>query len=369
MNAQEIVFPISRFGIFDPSVADSPESGRAWMSYSAVDQSPLWREQCPIIATTRLAYSDNRESFWKDAGIELTQIKDVEIGSKKATWINEVSSLIYDAGAAPAERWQLYWHHYLLIGTERKLDHGWIGHKSAATPEGLSSANEVKLFAAMIYDENDDSPVAETRSPVNGAPLIALDKLHEDLKYCLAFTEPGAMVTPSGIYLALNCITPKHLNAAGMLETALFGATAMNTVLLKCEAPCRPDQPHAWRYSGVLLNPDDSQSFGYKLFSASNLYEEKGQAYLMVSPASDNPVPDAYNGCFVFRVADLEHGRLERDTNDRLVVVKKILGRENSFNGACTYRPSSSQSGYIYSQLDFNDNKPYFHIYQRGDGL
>jgi hypothetical protein len=356
--------PLSQNGIFDPSLADTGPTARAWMSYSAVDPSPRWPNENTRTETTRLAYSDDHGATWKDLGYRVNDIKEVQLRSKRATWVNEVSSLVYDPGASTAERWQLYWHHYMSIGDKGQFANGWIGYKAAATPEGLATAKEIKLFGGRVYDKDNNDPAHQTRSPVAGPPILQLDRLHDDLSYCLALSEPGAMATSTGIYLSMGCIQPKIHSVAGMLGIGMFGVTG-KTILLKCDAPCHPANPTAWKYISTLLEDEDARSFGYKGFAAPDLFTQESRAYLLISPTSDTPVQGSYNGCFVLRFTDLTQGKLARAADGRLEVVKEFRGRPGTFNGDCTYQSSVSASGFMYGEITFT-GKPFFQIFQTG---
>ncbi len=46
------------------------------------------------------------------------------------SWVNEVSSLVYDKGADEDEKWKLIWHHYLQINGDRIFEHGWFSSKT-----------------------------------------------------------------------------------------------------------------------------------------------------------------------------------------------------------------------------------------------
>lgn len=360
-SVREVSLPISAAGVFDPSLAGTSPDQRAWMSYSAVDPSPRWPKTNTRTITTRLAYSDDHGGSWTDLGVRVNDIKETQIGDKKATWINEVSSLAFDPGAPSAERWQLYWHHYLNIADKGQFSNGWIGLKTAASPGELAQAKEIKLFGARIYDKSNDDSSSVTQTPVAGPPVLQLDKLSEDLAYCLAFTEPGTLVTPSGVYLALGCEQPRLRNIAGILGIKAFGIRGI-TVLLKCDAPCHPANPVAWRYINTLLTDDDARPFGAIGFAAPDLFSQDGRAYLLISPTSDSPIEGAYNGCLLVRFDELDRGKLSRTPNGRIMVQKQIHGRPNSFNGACTYQPSVSAAGFIFGEIKFAD-KPFFHIF------
>jgi hypothetical protein len=361
-RAKPLVLPVSQGGIFDPSMADTKAGARAWMSYTAVDPSPRWPADNTRTETTRLAYSDDRGATWTDTGLRVAGIKDVAAGGKKGTWVNEVSSLVYSPEAAPAERWQLYWHHYLSFSDKGDFSHGWIGFKSADSPENLAKAKEVKLFAGRIYKAVNDDPAGETQSPLGGAPVIRLDKLNKDLEYCLVLTEPGAMAAPSGVYLALTCAEPRNRSILGMLATIVV-RPQMRTILLKCDAPCRPGEPAAWRYLGALLTEDDAAAFNAIGFNAPDLFTENGKTYLLISPFSDKPVADAYNGCLVFPFADLDKAALARSREGRPLASLRIQGGPNTFNGACAYRASLSAAGFIYGEVAMRKS-PFFQLYE-----
>jgi hypothetical protein len=68
-------------------------------------------------------------------------------GSRE-TWINEVSSLLFVSDAA-GQRWQISWHHYFNVHDNGEFTNGWMGFKSAASPEGLVTAKEIKLAPRM----------------------------------------------------------------------------------------------------------------------------------------------------------------------------------------------------------------------------
>jgi hypothetical protein len=360
-----IVFPgVSAAGAFDPSLADTPAGARAWMSYSAVDPSPHWHDKNSRTITTRLAYSDDHGESWTDAGYQVNGITEDPSGTKPATWINEVSSLVFNPSAPLRERWKLFWHHYLRVGEEGEFQHGWIGYKSAETPAGLRLAKEVKLFGARGYDSADNYPAAGTKPPVVGPPLVEAQKLHGDLSMCLALSEPGAMASPSGIYMSLSCVEPKVKNPLGLLAIGLFGVET-RIVLLKCDAPCYPDAPNAWRYISSPLTQQDASSAGVSGYSAPDLYEEGGKAYLMVSPTSDTPVKGSYNGCLVFAFTNLEAGTLER-AGGAPRVIRKASGHPGTFNGASTYQPSVSAAGFLYGEITFGKGEPYFNIFRTG---
>jgi hypothetical protein len=357
--------PVSRSGIFDPSVADTEPGQRAWMSYSAVDPSPRWPQRNTRTITTRLAYSDNRGATWTDLGYRINDIAE-NPGSAAATWNNEITSLVYDRYAPQNERWKLFWLHYLHVEEKGQWQNGWIGYKSAATPPELRSAPELKLFGARTYNRANDNQFGATGAPLGGSPIVKLYELHKDLNLCLVLTEPGAMATASGLYLALSCFQPRVANPIGMLGIGLLG-TDEHIILLKCDSPCSPASAGAWKYIGTPLSSADAKAQGFDKYTASDLFTNNGKAYLLVSPVSNKPVGGSYNGCHLFRFANLDTGELEKE-NGNPHIIQQIEGKPGTFNGACTYASAVTASGFLYGEIRFG-GAPYFEIYQTGTGL
>lgn len=355
---------VSEGGIFDPSLADTAPGREAWMSYSAVDPSSRWPRQNKRSVTTRLAYSNDAGATWTDVGYRINNSKDVTIASKAGTWNSEVPSLVFDPSAPEEERWRLFWHHYLQVNGDGQFQNGWIGYKNAATPQGLRSAREIKLFGGKAYNTANDEESSDTGSPLGGRPVIKIEKLSPDLNMCVALSEPGAMATPSGLYLSLVCYRPKIANPIGLLGIGMFGVTS-NVILLKCDAPCHAASSGAWKYVATVMTADDAKSAGFESYSASDLFGQNNRAYLIVSPVTNGPFPNSYNGCRVFRFANLATGELERN-HGNLQPITEIHGVPGSFNGACTYQPAVTASGFMYSQLKIVNSAPHFQIYQTG---
>jgi hypothetical protein len=345
-------------GIFDAAISKD-SSSRLWMSYSQVKTSSLWAQNLGVI--TRFGYSDNNGLSWTDYGSIINNFTDVTIPlgppSNAGTWINEVSSIVYDAGAVPNEKWKLIWHHYLLINADRRFEHGWIGLKMASSPGGLLTSTEIKLFGSAGYDSvNNTAGTAGgiTGSPVGGAPLIPLNTIHSALNNCL-FSEPGLYSTVNALYASILC---KQL------------ATPYDSliVLLKCSSPCNISSAGSWQYLGTALNETDAAMLGAEYdsgYSAPQLAESGGQVYLLATPTKSPN--DTYGGCKVFKFLNLETATLER-TAGVPNIIKEINGSVGSFNGACTYHAASTGSGIIYSQTYPNDSE-IFRLFLSGINL
>jgi hypothetical protein len=345
---------VSQSGVFDPSVAKTPRGERVWMSYSAVDPSPRWPEKTTRAVTTRLAHSDDGGATWTDLGHRINDIS--ERGDAPRTWQNEVSSLVFDPHGRPDERWKLFWHHYAAVGEKRQFENGWIAYKSAARPEGLRVASEIKLFGAKGYADANDIEGGSTASPLGGRPAIMSGQLGRDLN-CVALSEPGAIADAAGLYLAIGCFEVR------LIPPRVEG----KIVLLKCAVPCRPTEAGAWQFINTLISDKTAKLFGVEKFSGAELFSHAGRIYLIVSPVTNRPVSGAYNGCYIFRFADLDAGTLEQDgTGPRLV--KDIRGADGTFNGACTYADALSASGFLYGEIRIA-KPPVIQIFQTGKGM
>lgn len=104
---------VGSMGIFDPSLARDPATGRLWMSFSEVNASAnsIWG------VGLRLAYSDDAGLTWIDAGV-IDPHRDVTVGpltvtspgepaipaNSPGTWQSETSTLVYDPNAVVGER-------------------------------------------------------------------------------------------------------------------------------------------------------------------------------------------------------------------------------------------------------------------------
>jgi hypothetical protein len=314
------------------------------MSYSAVDASVMWPTQNVDSVATRLAFSDDNGWTWTDSATIVSNFLDVNIPlappNNAGTWINEVSQLIYDPGAVAAQRWKILWHHYLVLNGGRLFEHGWIAMKMAGRPEDLAAAPEMKLFAGSLYDAGNNTFNGPSGSPVGGAPLIQLDTaLGPALSTCAVFTEPGMVASSGALYITLHC--EDLVNADRLI------------VLLKCPSPCNAGSPSGWSYLGTLLRKSNAAAFGFDSgFSASGLFASAGSVYLVVTPVqtSGAPWPAYYSGCRVFRFADIDTGQLQ-ETASQPTLIGSVGGTAGSFNGACSYHASASNSGMLYSEL------------------
>jgi hypothetical protein len=340
-NRQQISFVSqSEIGIFDPNLAANPNNNNVWMSYSEVTASTLWPEQNFHVVSTKLAVSNTQGEDWLEIAT-LNPAEDVAVQLvtplNAGTWVSEVSALVYDKGASLQEKWKLIWHHYLQINGDRRFEHGWFGYKTAASPQELATAQEIKLFAGFGYDSVNNTANGVTQTPVAGPPKIMFSQLHDDLSACIIATEPGLYSTASTLYLSFSCI---EINPANN-----------RIVLLSCEQPCDVSQSQSWEYVKTLLNSNDAISLGFEKFSATDIFESTGDIYLWVTPVSSSPFDEAYNGCLGYKFTDLATGNLINDTQGSPKPVLVLSGLDNTFYGACAFHQAATNSGVIIGEV------------------
>ena len=335
-----ITFPaVGAHGVFDPSL--ERDGDRLWMSFSAVEEPQTLACAAGAPSTiqrieTRLAWSGDGGRTWTDAG-RLNAAEDVCLPepARIGTWVNEVSTLVRDETAPKAERWKLIWHRYLWIrdsnASNRRFDQGWIAMRAAATPAKLALAPARKLFAGRAYD---------TRNDVSGKPAVRLADLHADLADCAVATEPGALSTPDGLYVAVSCAT---------LEAA-----RSRLVLLQFR------RGH-WRYVGTTLDAKLSRAAGSeKTMTAAELYSSGTKAFLIATRVSSH---DVYSGCSVFTL-DLRTGTVATKAGKPRAVLE-VKGKP-PFRGACGYDPAATRSGVLLSQLAVQGGTHVFQIVRTG---
>ena len=156
-------------------------------------------------------------------------------------------------------------------------------------------------------------------------------------------------------------------------STALYLAIVCNkssfdrkVALFKCASPCAPTTAASWRYLGSTLDTADAALFGYdEGFSASNLVVVDGEFHLIVTPLR-TPFDGHYNGCMIFPFDDIETAAIAR--SGRAAARRAGRGNAGSFNGACTYLPTASGAGVIYSELNLT-GLPYFRMFMSGVGF
>ena len=85
----------------------------------------------------------------------------------------------------------------------------------------------------------------------------------------------------------------------------------------------------------------------------SGMFASAGSVYLVVTPVQKMgaPWPAYYNGCRVFKFTDIDFALLQK-TGAQPTLIGSVNGTSGSFNGACSYHASASNSGMLYSELN-----------------
>jgi hypothetical protein len=323
-------------GVFDPSMADTPNGNTLWMCYSAVNFSVNYPVQNPRVETTRLAFSATGAAPWTDDSVIVNNVTEIPADPNERTWVNETCSLIYDPNAASTARWKLYWMHYAVEDGVSNFANGWIGYKEADTPADLQNSTEIKLLAGAAYNTANNTQGGTTNSPVGGAPVMTAAGFN--ISDCLAFSEPGGVANAAGVYVAMTCDT----------------GTSSRVILFKCANPCTGSGSD-YTLQGTILTSSQASTFGGSAFTASNLYFQGSTAYILVSSVSAVPYVGAYNGCFAFRFSNLDAASLVNVSNVPTLIVK-IQGTPGAFRGACTFAQNDPvASGYLYGEFELSN--------------
>jgi hypothetical protein len=104
---------------------------------------------------------------------------------------------------------------------------------------------------------------------------------------------------------------------------------------------------------GTVLQKSDANAFGFDSgFAASGMFASAGSVYLVVTPVQSGGAsfPDYYSGCRIFKYSDIDSALLEK-AGSNLTLIGSVDGTSGSFNGACNYHASASQSGMLFSEL------------------
>jgi hypothetical protein len=322
----------ARQGMFDPSLEYAPD-GSGWLAYSRVT--------LPQFVETLIAKSTDRGRTWQHVAVvnpSLEHSLPLPDGKQlDGVWRFEVPALAYDPGDAPARRWKLVSHQYFTLPPykreNRRFDLGWISLRSAPSPQGPWS-KPLCLFGSKPECNVDPNT------------------LHPDLRAMQMYSEPGMMVYHGTWYVSLDASTA--LSGLGEWERR-------RVILLASD-----DHGRHWRYVNTLTDGKDASSFGYLAFTGSSLVAMGGRPYLLVSPSGRKKLlarNRGHDGSFLIAFEDIEHGTLERDERNRLVVRKWLRVTRRS-GGLADYDPRNTGGGAILSQIVITNRRADAEIFQ-----
>ena len=336
-------------GIYDPSVAYTPDGRVGWLAYSSVKgNGNIINGKLALgeYVSTHLACTTNSGESW-------TFVKALNRSTNgtcvmpdgqtlQGVWRYEVSSLVCDPTDPDADRrWKIFSHCYFW---ERERDsrqtHAWIVLRTAADPAGEWSP-EIPLFGA---GKNPPAPCNKTRIDVN-----ALDA---SLKDTFVYTEPGALAHDKRLYLSMTALRPKF---------GLGGISVAYTIILLAS----DDHGVSWQFVGRLLTPDDATHFGYERFDGTGFAEDGERVFLLAVPGSRRLMHD---GCVAFEFASMAKGQLQRDAAGFPLITNYFAPQPGILSGPgggqSTYHTSNTKGGVLFPQFNLHSYPEVFQIFQ-----
>ena len=337
-------------GIYDPSVAYSPDGSVGWLAYSSVTGSGNLVKGKVALGE----YVHTHLARTTDGGATWTFVKALNVSADgtcmmpdgkalQGVWRYEVSSLVCDPADPDAgRRWKVFVHKYFWAPKgDRLVAYGWIALRTAADPAGEWS-EEVALFGA---GKNPVAPYNTTRVDVN-----ALDA---SLKNTITYTEPGALVHDGRLCISMTALHPQiSLGGIGVGYT---------TIVLASD-----DHGASWKFLGAPLTVKDANHFGYEYFDGTALAHEGARVFLLAVPGSRKPW--MHDGCVAFEFESLANGKLKRDADGQAAVVNFFAPQPGILSGPGagqgTFDPANVNGGLIFPQFNMRAYPEVFQIFQ-----
>jgi hypothetical protein len=331
--------PGSALGIYDPSFVYPVGAPGGVMSYSTV---------APNSVHTRVAVSTDLGATFQYVA-EPNEVTPVTVATTDPGFCDagscsvdgvlwhEVSSIVADPTDTAAP-FKIFVHSYVSAqgGAALRRDWGYIGMQTA-TALGSWSA-EQKLLGWQSNATISTSGATQV--------LTAIPELSD----CIAFTEPGALVGPLGIDLALSCAyspTP--------------GVVKIRVVLLRSM-----DHAATFTFVSTLVSADDFACIDGAVpqILGSDLFMVGGTEYVTVSPTGPVSSSDAggYRACVTIPVADATTGTIARASNGAPSVVSWVKAADGRFTGPCTYAEGATAIGQIVPMQFSDEAQPWFRI-------
>jgi hypothetical protein len=327
-------------GIFDASLVYPAGASGGAMAYSAVNG--------PGDISTAIAVTlDEGRSFQGAARVNAASALSVSVpvtssrcpgGTCTGMLVHEVPSLVDDAADPDASRrWKVFSHSYLVLSSGvLAYDLGYLGLFTAPSPQG-PWVDEGKALGWL----------SESGFSSDGATTLASS--FSALSDCIAFTEPGALVSD-----------------AGTLELALGCAYAEGGVArLRIELLSSTDHARTLTYVARLLDDADAAFFGSDV-NAADLFVAEGRTYLSVTPSGPTALGfGGYRGCAILELTATGDA-VERTDAGAPVVCRSLDGPGEPFAGACTYAQGATAVGYLLPQLGLDGGALDFRIFSSG---
>lgn len=359
-----------KLGIFNPSIARDPGTGRLWMSYSSHGVSTYYLPTSYGTISIRLAYSDDNGITWHDTSKILAPYSETLVGpmtetqpdasipaNSKGIWQSATSTLLYDPSAPETEQWKLVWSQFLNADLVSYVhNYGWLAMKQAASPMELATAPSVKLFGGYSLQPDNSNTNAPAYSPIGGAPeiLLNVDLTQSSENASLAglstcgFSDPAMHATNDAIYLATICT-----DLAKPPEEQYLA-------YFRCSSPCNMTEASSWKYLGHLLSPNDFQgAFTKDIFYLPAFTQKEGKTYLLIS-VIDRNFAGHKGGCRVYEFEDINSNSLRRN-NGQLIEIAQIIGDGGSGEGRCA-TVEGLEGGVLLSLQHYKETIQFFHI-------
>lgn len=329
-------------GAFDPSIQYGRDGRTGWMVYSALGGTI--RPSNPFVASTLLARSTDNGRSWtyvQTINSPIDTIQSVKGKELEGIFKYEVPTLVYHPEDRGRE-WKLFTHKMFWSPKGRKTakvngvtyafkgnrhSAGWITYRYASDPAGDWS-EEVELVSF----------------PPGSPAAVDLRELSGDFRKVRGYSEPGSLSKDGVLYLSLSAYSRRKKDQFIFLIDSRDGG-------------------RTWNYVGKLLDMKDAKALGYDFLLASDMAEENGRVYLIVTPG-DKKIP--YRGAMVIRFDDLAGGTLRRDGDGKLIVVKHVEPAEYlSPRGAgpATYDAANTNGGIVMGQVAQSPSGPLRRLY------
>lgn len=321
-------------GVYDPSLEYEKSGEVGWMAYSSVD--------VPKYIGTHLAKTLDHGKTWtlvkiinpSPDGTVLLDGQEIE-----GSWWNEVSTLVHDPDD-PGREWKLFWHKYFAThipeagAGNRVFQYSWIAYKYTSDPAGEWS-EEIPLFGAGSF------PLEPYKTKFN------LNELHSDLKDFITYTEPGSIYKDGVLYLSLQ--GHKFVDEVNIAKIILLASQ---------------DHGQTWSYVSTLLENDDAKKFDATIFTGSSLVEENSRVFLLATPEDPgwNVLEASDKGVVIFEFENISQGRLKKDKDDELVVIKYLKPLLTT-GGKSDYDEHNTYGGIVMPQLNFAAYPEVFQIF------